>query len=57
MTRANLRAGGVRSAYVWAGLRSLGLTHVRNYDGSFWEWAADPSLPVQTEPPAKRTQP
>lgn len=42
--------GGVRSAFVWAVLRSLGYRHVRNYDGSFWEWAADPSLPV-TRPP------
>jgi thiosulfate/3-mercaptopyruvate sulfurtransferase len=38
--------GGVRSAHVWAALRSLGLARVRNYDGSFWEWAADRSLPV-----------
>jgi thiosulfate/3-mercaptopyruvate sulfurtransferase len=62
--------GGVRSAYVWAGLRSLGLANVRNYDGSFWEWAADRSLPVQSaagpagsdaadrsRAPGKRTQP
>ncbi|HPH27190.1 MAG TPA: rhodanese-like domain-containing protein [Pseudomonadota bacterium] len=38
--------GGVRSAFVWAALRSLGATQVKNYDGSFWEWAADTSLPV-----------
>jgi len=48
--------GGVRSAYVWAGLRSLGLGKVRNYDGSFWEWAADRSLPVQLEPTQPGTQ-
>lgn len=47
--------GGVRSAYVWAGLRSLGLLNVRNYDGSFWEWAADRSLAVKSEKePAKK---
>lgn len=38
--------GGVRSAFAWAILRRLGVRHVRNYDGSFWEWAADKSLPV-----------
>lgn len=38
--------GGVRSAFAWAILRRLGVVRVRNYDGSFWEWAADTSLPV-----------
>ena len=42
--------GGVRSAFAWAVLRQLGYTHVRNYDGSFWEWSADRSLPVELEP-------
>lgn len=37
--------GGVRSAMAWAALCSAGL-EVRNYDGSFWEWAADRRLPV-----------
>lgn len=37
--------GGVRSAMAWAALRAAGLS-ARNYDGSFWEWAADGSLPV-----------
>ena len=45
--------GGVRSAFAWAVLRDLGYRRVRNYDGSFWEWAADRSLPVET-PPARR---
>lgn len=49
--------GGVRSAFVWAALRTLGYTRVRNYDGSFWEWAADASLPVATgSPPATPAQ-
>lgn len=39
--------GGVRSAFVWAALRTLGVPKVRNYDGSFWEWAADKSLPAE----------
>lgn len=39
--------GGVRSAFVVAVLRRLGYTQVRNYDGSFWEWAADRTLPVE----------
>jgi thiosulfate/3-mercaptopyruvate sulfurtransferase len=42
--------GGVRSAFAWAVLRALGYPAVRNYDGSFWEWAADRSLPVETAP-------
>ncbi|MBL9008977.1 MAG: sulfurtransferase [Myxococcales bacterium] len=42
--------GGVRSAFAWAVLRHLGYAQVRNYDGSFWEWAADRSLPVETVP-------
>ena len=44
--------GGVRSAFVWASLRSLGFARVRNYDGSFWEWASDASLPVAGPAPA-----
>lgn len=47
--------GGVRSAFVWAILRDLGYRQVRNYDGSFWEWAADRSLPVEKPAaPARR---
>lgn len=42
--------GGVRSAFVVMVLKKLGYTRVRNYDGSFWEWAADRSLPVETSP-------
>lgn len=37
--------GGVRSALVWAALRTLG-RDVRNFDGSFWEWARHDELPV-----------
>jgi thiosulfate/3-mercaptopyruvate sulfurtransferase len=40
--------GGVRSAFALTLLRSLGFFRVRNYDASFWEWAADPSLRVET---------
>ncbi|MCA9565067.1 MAG: sulfurtransferase [Myxococcales bacterium] len=32
--------GGVRSAFVYAVLRSLGYEDVRNYAGSWWEYAA-----------------
>lgn len=38
--------GGVRSGFAYAVLRASGVTSAANYDGSFWEWAADPSLPV-----------
>lgn len=52
--------GGVRSAMAWAALQAAGL-RASNYDGSFWEWAADRSLPVAlpaaapTAPPAAPT--
>jgi len=39
--------GGVRSAFVVVVLAQLGYRRVKNYDGSFWEWAADNSLPVE----------
>ena len=40
--------GGVRSGFAYAVLRDLGYPHVANYDGSMWEWAADPALPLTT---------
>jgi thiosulfate/3-mercaptopyruvate sulfurtransferase len=38
--------GGVRSALATEILRARGID-ARNYDGSFWEWAADDSLPIE----------
>ena len=38
--------GGVRSGHVYWVLRHLGWARPRNYDGSFWEWASRPELPV-----------
>jgi 3-mercaptopyruvate sulfurtransferase SseA len=46
--------GGARSAFVVAALRSLGLGQARNYDGFFWEWAADASLAVEPAPAKPR---
>ena len=38
---------GIRSSYATLVLRGLGYDHAKNYDGSWIEWANDPSLPVQ----------
>jgi thiosulfate/3-mercaptopyruvate sulfurtransferase len=38
--------GGVRSSEAFVALRALGFTDVRNYDGSWYEWSADPDRPV-----------
>ena len=39
--------GGVRSAWATLALRDAGF-NVSNYDGSFWEWADDKTLAVET---------
>lgn len=41
--------GGVRSAEVFWMLRSLGYRDVRNYDGSWYEWAFDRTRPVSVK--------
>ena len=38
--------GGVRSAMAYFVFRYLGYK-VRNYDGSWWDWSSDPSLPAE----------
>jgi thiosulfate/3-mercaptopyruvate sulfurtransferase len=38
--------GGVRSAFAAAVLEELGYPHVANYDGSMWEWSAEPERPL-----------
>lgn len=37
---------GIRSGFLFAVLEYLGYTGARNYDGSIWEWAADPDAPM-----------
>lgn len=39
--------GGVRSGFAYAVLRELGSTSVSNYDGSMWEWSAEPTRPLE----------
>lgn len=39
--------GGVRSGFVAAVLRWAGFERVRNYDGSWWEWAETASCPIE----------
>jgi thiosulfate/3-mercaptopyruvate sulfurtransferase len=38
---------GARAAAIYFALRLLGYPHVRLYDGSWEDWSADPTLPVQ----------
>jgi thiosulfate/3-mercaptopyruvate sulfurtransferase len=40
---------GIRSSYATLVLLGLGYGNVRNYDGSWIEWANDPFFPVETE--------
>jgi len=44
---------GVRSAYAAWVMLMLGYTNVRNYDGSFHEWAGIPELTVETGDPGE----
>jgi thiosulfate/3-mercaptopyruvate sulfurtransferase len=43
--------GGIRSGFVYAVLRAAGVSQVANYDGSWWEWSADATLPVELRAP------
>lgn len=38
---------GIRSAHLALVLREAGYARARNYDASFYEWAGDPSLPLE----------
>lgn len=44
--------GGVRSGEAFYALKALGFRDVRNYDGSWYEWAADKKRPI-VRPPAR----
>ncbi|WP_373599285.1 hypothetical protein [Paraclostridium bifermentans] len=38
---------GIRSGYAAMILRAVGFDHVRNYEGSIYEWGGDSSLPME----------
>jgi len=38
---------GIRSGYFSAILRAVGFENVRNYEGSIYEWSADPEMPME----------
>ncbi len=38
---------GIRSAYLYFVLKLLGYPRVRNFDGSWYEWAADAEMPAE----------
>ena len=39
--------GGIRSGFMYMVLRWCGYERAQNYDGSWWEWASDSSLPIE----------
>ncbi len=41
--------GGVRSAWLYFVLKTVGYSHVRNYPGSWWEWSRDFACPVEKD--------
>lgn len=41
---------GIRSSFVYFILRLMGHPNAKNYDGSWFEWAADANMPVETLP-------
>jgi thiosulfate/3-mercaptopyruvate sulfurtransferase len=41
--------GGVRSAWLYFVLKTVGYNKVRNYPGSWWEWSRDFACPVEKD--------
>lgn len=41
--------GGVRSAWLYFVLKTVGYSKVRNYPGSWWEWSRDFACPVEKD--------
>lgn len=38
---------GIRSGYVASILRAVGFEHVRNYEGSIYEWGGNDAMPME----------
>ncbi len=43
---------GSRASNTFAAMKMAGFTRLRNYLGSWYEWSADESLPIEVEPSA-----
>lgn len=48
--------GGIRSGFVYMVLRGCGFPQARNYDGSWWAWSSESSLPCWGDGPGCKAE-